>query len=98
MYFKGGPRLFVEGIVILDNHLTQRKNCHILNGLMLYVKGFPKSLRLPVKKIKQQIYYFASWKPLPNVIVFLYSQLDSAAVLHMQPPTQSITTTIAMTT
>jgi len=52
MYFKGGAKLFVEDIVILDHHLKQSKNCHILNSLILYVKGFPRSLRLPVKKIK----------------------------------------------
>ena len=60
MYFKGEARIFVEGIVILEHHLTQRTNCHILNSLMRYVKGFPKLQRLPVKKIKQQIYYFAN--------------------------------------
>ena len=88
------------------NKTVRRRHSYIRSSLnakeklphMLYVKGFPRSLRLPVKKIKQQIYYFANWKPLPNVIVFLYSQLDSTAVLHMQPPTQSITTTIVMTT
>ena len=98
MYFKGGARMFIENIVILEHHLTQRTNCYILNGLMLYVKGFPRLLRLPAKNIKQQIYYFANWKPLPNVIVFLYNQLDSTAVLHMHPPTQPITTNIVMTT